>query len=113
MKLAMKAGADKEWRNPEWDGATLLLKSVRTGAMPIAMYMIAIGADYKTVDDSGRGVLHWAATEGNAQFMEYLLENLPEDYGQTAANLQDAGGDTPLHLAAYHGHLPVARLLVR
>jgi len=113
MKLAMKAGADKDWRNPEWDGATLLIKSVRTEALPIAMYMMALGADHTAVDNSGRGVLHWAAVEGNADFMEYLLDNLPDQYGQTAANLPDDGGDTPLHLAAYHGHLHVARLLVR
>merc|ERR1712139_48124 len=37
------------------------------------------------------------------------LINIPEPQLQTPDN----GGDTPLHLAAYYGHLPIIRLLVR
>jgi len=113
VKLAIKAGADINWRNPEWDGATLLVKSARTGAYGVVMYMLAIGADYTKVDDSGRGVLHWAALEGSAPLVEYFLENLPEGYGAQCVNEPDHGGDCPLHLAAYSGHLPVVLLLAR
>jgi len=113
IKLALKAGADLNWRNPEWDGATLLVKSARTGAYGVVMYLLAIGADYTAVDDCGRGVLHWAALEGSAPLVEYFLENLPEGYGAQCANAPDHGGDCPLHLAAYGGHLPVVLLLAR
>lgn len=113
VKMAIKAGADINWRNPEWDGATLLIKSARTGAYGVVMYMLAIGADYTKVDDSGRGVLHWAALEGSAQLVEHFLENLPEGYGAQCVNEPDHGGDCPLHLAAYSGHLAVVLLLAR
>lgn len=111
MRLAIKAGGKIDWQNPEWDGATLLLKSVRTESFAIVLYMIALGADHTITDDSGRGLLHWAAVEGLAKFVEYFLRHLPDQI--EAVNLPDNGGDCPLHLASYHGHLPVARLLVR
>merc|ERR1711990_1442397 len=41
--------------------------------------------------------------------MTFLLNTVPDAQFQAADN----GGDTPLHLAAYHGHLPIVRLLVR
>lgn len=108
----LKKGAKLDWRNDEWDGATLLLKAVRTGALELAMYLVMMGADTTVMDKSGRGVLHWAAIEGSPLLMEYLLDNLP---GIQPANLKepDGGGDTPLHLAAYHGHIQVVRLLIR
>merc|ERR1711963_808167 len=41
--------------------------------------------------------------------MMELLMNIPDPQLQ----VPDNGGDTPLHLAAYHGHLPIIRLLIR
>ena len=31
LRRAIKAGAKIDWHNPEWDGATLLLRAARTG----------------------------------------------------------------------------------
>lgn len=109
MQKALKGGAKIDWKNDEWDGATLLLKAVRTDSMALAEYVVAMGADTTVIDKSGRSAFHWAAMEGNPTMLEFLL-------GCTAdPNLQnpDSGGDTPLHLAAYHGHLPIIRLLIR
>lgn len=109
MVGALKQGAKIDWRNPDWDGATLLLKAVRTDSLPLALYCLALGADPLAVDDTGRSALHWAAIVGSPEMMGYLLEN----YTELDANGFDEGGDTPMHLAAFHGHLPVVRLLVR
>mmetsp|Transcript_114140 Transcript_114140/g.208808 ORF Transcript_114140/g.208808 Transcript_114140/m.208808 type:complete len:407 (-) Transcript_114140:121-1341(-) len=109
MKECFRKGAKIDWRSDDWDGATLLVKAVRTNALELTMYLLSMGADPMVEDYSGRGILHWAAMEGNPAMMEYLLVNVP--------NLQpsrdDGGGDTPLHLASYHGHMPVVRLLIR
>lgn len=109
MNKARKEGARIDWRNQEWDGATLLLKAVRTGSMALAMHLIAIGADPMMADFSGRGLLHWLAIEGNAEMANYVFDTVPD----LQTDVADKGGDTPLHLAAYHGHLPIVRLLVR
>eukprot|EP00927_Polykrikos_kofoidii_P023322 TRINITY_DN21524_c0_g1_i1.p1 TRINITY_DN21524_c0_g1~~TRINITY_DN21524_c0_g1_i1.p1 ORF type:complete len:449 (-),score=85.83 TRINITY_DN21524_c0_g1_i1:552-1898(-) len=109
MKLAMKEGANLDWRNEEWDGATLLLKGIRSGALELVMWLLSVGADHTATDNSGRGLLHWAAVEGSAGMTEYLLQNVPEISPVGA----DGGGDHPIHLAAAHGSLPVVRFLVR
>merc|ERR1719181_1433565 len=43
--------------------------------------------------------------------MEYLLD--PKNVQGVSVNQVDNGGDTPLHLASYNGHLPVLRLLLK
>mmetsp|Transcript_108231 Transcript_108231/g.316550 ORF Transcript_108231/g.316550 Transcript_108231/m.316550 type:complete len:416 (-) Transcript_108231:182-1429(-) len=110
MQIAMKQGAKVDWRNQEWDGATLLLKAVRTDSLPLAMYCLSQGADPVAVDNSGRGIFHWGAINGSPEIMGYLIDNYSE---QVQVSTPDDGGDTPLHLAAYNGQLPVVRLLVR
>jgi len=109
IQKALKGGAKIDWQNDEWDGATLLLKAVRTNSDALAEYVLAIGADPTILDKSGRGVFHWTAIEGNPAMMEFLLSSIPNPQIQTPDN----GGDTPLHLAAYQGHLPIIRLLIR
>lgn len=109
MQKAIKAGGKLDWRNDEWDGATLLLKAVRTDSQALVEYVMAIGADVSVLDKSGRGVFHWTAIGGNPAVMEFLLNSTPDPQLQTP----DSGGDTPLHLASYHGHLPIIRLLIR
>jgi len=109
INKAMKLGAKIDWRCEEWDGATLLLKAVRSGSLELAMYLLSVGADPTVQDRSGRNALHWAAFEGNAQMMEWVLTNMP----MLPLEEGDGFGDGPLHLAAFSGHLPVVRLLVR
>jgi len=109
MQKALKQGAKLDWRCDEWDGATLLVKSVRTNSVELVMYLLAAGADPSIVDKSGRGVFHWAAIEGNPELMEFLLTSVQN----LKLNQPDVGGDAPLHLAAYHGHMPVVRQLIR
>jgi ankyrin repeat protein len=111
VQRALKAGADINWQNDEWDGATLLVRVIRSGELELMMWLLANGADFRIADHSGRGVLHWAAIEGSPAITEYLLAFSPEI--EPMVNQGDNGSDCPLHLAAFCGHLPVVRLLIR
>jgi ankyrin repeat protein len=106
---ALKQGAKLDWRNEEWDGATLLLKAVRTNSLGLVEYLMAVGADPLVMDNSGRSVFHWAAMEGSPPMMEFLIKNVAGF--EPLVQATDSGGDTPIHLAAYYGHLPVVRFL--
>lgn len=114
IQKALKGGAKLDWRNDEWDGATLLLKAVRTNGFALVEYVMAIGADPLILDKSGRGVFHWCSIVGDPVVMEFLLNSISDQQVlKTNIDLPDSGGDTPLHLASYHGHLPIIRLLMR
>jgi len=118
---SLKQGAKLDWRNPEWDGATLFLKAVRTDAIGLAEYLLSVGGsagatnvDPLVLDNSGRGAFHWAAMGGNPAMMEFLLKapNITNVSGwESHIQAPDNGGDTPIHLASYYGHLSIVRLL--
>eukprot|EP00913_Durusdinium_trenchii_P001809 g1676.t1 len=108
MLRAIKSGAKIDWHNPEWDGATLLLRAARTGSKDLAQFCLSQSANIQEKDFSGRGVLHWAALSGNNFLVQYLLTSYPE----LDLALADHSGDCALHLAAYAGHLGVVRQLV-
>lgn len=109
IQKALKAGAKIDWHNPEWDGATLLIRAARTSSMELAVLCLALSANMQEKDNMGRGVQHWASLCGAVKLMEYLLTAYPE----LDLALPDSAGDSPLHLAAYSGHLGTVRLLLR
>lgn len=113
FQRALKGGGKLDWQNPEWDGATLLLKVVRTNELLLADYLMAIGADPMIPDKSGRNVFHWCAIEGNPAMLDLFLTAIGTNLPEGKLEEKDKGGDAPLHLAAYHGHLPIVRLLIR
>lgn len=49
-------------------------------------------------DDHGFSPLHWASKEGHTKLVELLIQR------GARANVTNRGDDTPLHLAAAHGH---------
>lgn len=104
---ALKAGAKMDYQSKEWDGATLLLKSVRTGSLEVAIWSLSLGADVAAKDNLGRGVLHWAANTGDSKILSYFVTEYPD----LDVNSKDGGGDSPLHLAAFHGHLGCVKFL--
>eukprot|EP00945_MAST-04E_sp_MAST-4E-sp1_P000506 g506.t1 len=55
----------------------------------------------------GGTALHTAATVGNAEIVEALLEY------DADPNMEDGLGRTPLHWAAFHGHLRTCRALLK
>ncbi|CAE7339425.1 ACAP2 [Symbiodinium pilosum] len=110
IKKALKTGAKIDWKNPEWDGATLLIRAARTGSLELAKFCLSQAANITERDNSGRGVLHWTALSGNNELMQYFLTEYRE---QLNVAQEDGGGDSPLHLGAYAGQLGVVRLLIR
>jgi len=109
IKDALNNGADVNMPRDEWNGGTLLLKAARTGQLELAMFCLEKDGKADVVDNSGRGVLHWAALEGHMQLVQWLLVKVPT----LSPKELDYEGDGPLHLAAFGGSLPIVRLLVR
>jgi len=56
-------------------------------------------------DDHGFSPLHWAAKYGQFKIAELLIQR------GARVNVVNKGDDTPLHLAAAHGHHDVVRLV--
>lgn len=103
--------------------------------------LIKKGAEPWAVDEKGRTLLHYAAEQGNMKLINHFIRHFKinpniQDYsGQTAMHmaatqfygnvitaLVNAGGDVnatdklgvrPLHIAAVHGHIPVASKLIK
>ncbi|MDI6449621.1 ankyrin repeat domain-containing protein [Anaerobaca lacustris] len=68
--------------------------------------LLAAGADPRLSADSGRTVLHGAASEGLTKLASLLLAHGAD------VNAQTAGGSTPLHSAVWENHLETATLLL-
>jgi ankyrin repeat protein len=103
--------------------------------------LVEKGAEPWAIDDKGRTLLHYAAEQGDMKLINHFTRKFKihpnvEDYsGQTAMHmaatqfygnvitaLHGAGGDVnaadkkgvrPLHIAAVHGHIPVACKLIK
>jgi hypothetical protein len=85
-----------------------LLRACWRGDAVAAEEAIAAGANVDYVDDTDTRmtVLHEAAFEGKFAVVKLLLE------GGANPNPHNAGGNTPLMLAARRGHLEVVKALV-
>jgi len=92
----------------------------------IADLLLAKGAAVNAKTDKGVTPLHWAAMKGHKDVVELLLANTADVNAQTEQtvvpptplwdeemgnSLKVYGGWTPLHLAAFYGHMDVAELL--
>ncbi|KAM3418075.1 hypothetical protein BST61_g6280 [Cercospora zeina] len=64
--------------------------------------------------ESGNTVLHFCSANGLAELLPNLLSQLGAAEGAPAAfvNHGNKEGNTPLHWAAYNGHLAVVKLLI-
>jgi ankyrin repeat protein len=97
--------------------------------------------DISLLDGQECSALHWACYNGNANCVEFLLENNVFDklegnpfsaahcsafagserclelllvkFGSSIAQLKDSRDRTPLHIAALHGHVECAKLLIQ
>lgn len=64
--------------------------------------------------ESGNTVLHFCSANGLAELLPSLLSHLGAAEGTPAAfvNHGNKEGNTPLHWAAYNGHLAIVKLLI-
>jgi ankyrin repeat protein len=91
--------------NPQGTESPLSL-AVRQGNLEAAEYLLANGAD-ASVEVFGRNLIHVAAHEGQVRMVPFLLERGLE------IDRQDNSGWTPLHSAAWMGHIETIRELLR
>lgn len=99
MLLARKAGIAR--RSPHGDTA-LLLASLK-GHLPVVKVLVESGAAVKT---PGWAPVHYAAFEGRAEVLNYLIEKGADK------NALGPNGFTPLMLAARGGHLDACKALL-
>lgn len=81
--------------------------SPASGALVELLGMLGMDRDINRADpSSGRTLLHALAAEGDARLLELALSSCPE------AELErtDRHGQTPLNLAARHGHADVVEV---
>jgi len=85
----------------------LFLQAARTGKLTDFTSCLDSGQHVDEVDHLGRSALHWAALSGQDAIVDKLLRN------GASVDLQDKlDALTPLHYAAYYGHIKVTRQLV-
>lgn len=107
VKFLLARGARINAKDAE--GGTPALFAIGTGEAATAEYLIAQGGRAKFEDSpDGTTALHAAVwIEKNGPAMTKLLLDLGEN-----PNARDDEGQTPLHYAAEHDNLPIARVLV-
>ena len=83
----------------------VLLESAQTGDMMGVQHSLQAGADPDAQDLSGFTALHYAAKYNNADMCRALLER------GASVDKTDNMLNTPLHVAAHEGSLPIAEIL--
>lgn len=84
-----------------------LAVAAKTGNLQQVKILIAKGANPNQVDSEGKNALHWAAAEGHADVVAFLLAH------KAAINAQDSQyKETPLIEAAQFGRLAIVKLLL-
>ncbi|CAE7562265.1 Rai14 [Symbiodinium sp. CCMP2456] len=72
------------------------------------LHELKMDARARTSKHHGRTALHWAARNGHAAVCALLLDAAGDDFVDAATD----GGDTPLMLAAWQGHITCCSILV-
>jgi ankyrin repeat protein len=97
----------------EWGGRTALHCAVAGLEVDIAAKLLDIGEyDVLAKDHNKQTSLHVAATKGDAQICELLLQNLDKRSQIFGVDAADCFGRTALHTAVIHGHEAIAGVLV-
>jgi ankyrin len=92
-----------------WKGMTpLMVAASRCRVSVVRMLLQHMGGEgLADGNDDGKTLLHWAAEGGSEELVVFLLGKGAPAISRTLC------GETPLILAAYHGHMDVVQLLVQ
>ncbi|KAN0138107.1 Ankyrin repeat-containing domain protein [Lactarius tabidus] len=110
VRLLLDNGADLHACDES--GNTPLHFAASRGRLEVARILLELKANVNSLDDKGSTPLHqtsqvWSrGTPDTVQLVQLLFDNGAD------LNARDSSGNTPLHLAAYRGHLKVARMLL-
>lgn len=85
---------------------TPILYAAESGQLDTVKYLLAKGADIKSVDESGNNILMKASASGNIHLISYLIEKGFD------ANYQTEYGDTPIMRAAECANINAFNFLV-
>ncbi|KAK3324064.1 ankyrin repeat-containing domain protein [Cercophora scortea] len=93
VQLLIDSGADINHR--DWEGDTALCEAVGMRRHAVVAYLLEQGANFRTVNDHGWGVLHQLATGGDVELMRMWTA-----FGMTGVSsaAKDKAGRTPLQL---------------
>ncbi|KAL1967140.1 hypothetical protein VTN77DRAFT_3431 [Rasamsonia byssochlamydoides] len=117
--LLQQEGADIA--APNVNGWTPFLWSAYSGSIEVGKLLLQYDVDLiGAVDNDGWTALHIAATEGNTDFVGWLLEksanigkmNQHEWRNRINPNARDNNEQTPLHFAAQRGHKSTVEFLI-
>ncbi len=107
VKRLIRQGADINSVAIESTGDFPLGMAAVGGHLPVVQYLVEMGADKDTANNSGVTPLYFAAQGGSLEVVQYLLQEGADK------NQADIDGMTPLFIAASGGHLAVVRYLVQ
>lgn len=89
-------------------GSSPLHEAMKHRNLDAAKCIIYLGANVNLVDNVGQTILHIAALTGNAEAVEYILEQNLID-----VNYEASFGITPLMIARRSNHSDVIEILIR
>jgi len=125
VELLLKAGADVHAVRD--DGWTALIAAAEGGCRDVVAALLAHKADANRCTGGNEmqtnvgaksrhwSALHAATAQGNTDVVELLLKAGARPTGMPTGVSADDGaalGPTPLHIAAYEGHVAIARVLL-
>lgn len=115
-KVLLEAGADPNLPSTI-QLHTPLMEAARTGDIALAKILLEKGANLHAVSSTGMTALHFAAAEGSAEMVQFLLsKGAHPNIATTDApflNIECAKGVTPLHLAASAGNAEAITYLLQ
>lgn len=108
VEVLINEGANVDFADKNCGGQTTLMWAARSGqsAKQKVKLLIEAGADIWKKTDSGSDLLMSAASAGNIEVVELLLEK------DMKPNVANKNGDTALMAAARRGHPKIVKLLI-
>lgn len=107
IELLITMGADIDWKDPNNDDYSALMEAVVHNKPDIVEMLLKAGADPDTQDDIQISALHLCSSKRS----KYECFKVLMKY-DININIQNRGGQTPLHWAAYWNNSKVVKDLI-